>query len=444
MSQAGSPLPDPVEGNAGAVSGARDGRVVVVGAGAAGLAAAAALRAAGQPVTLIEAAPRIGGRAWTAYPAALGGAAFDHGASWLHAAHRNPLVAMAQAAGAVLLDSDATRSERLMVDARSATPAEHAAYDAAEAAWTGAVTACLPGPDRSLADAAASVAHDPWTANLETWEATIIAAADPDLLSLRDWHANRLEGPNLRAPGGLGALLLRCLAPLAGEVALGTPATRIAWDGSVVRVHTPRGTIEAASCIVTVSTGVLRAGAIAFDPPLPAAVQAALDGLPMGLLSKVALRAAGPDRLGLPPGCSVERRLGTRGQPALMLQAWPDGQDHAIGFLGGRIAWELATLPPAESLAFARAQVARALGSGAVAAFREDGVVTRWGTDPLSLGAYAYALPGAAGARAVLGTPLAAGRLVFAGEAVRTDGLAGTVGGAMLSGQAAAAMAAGP
>ena len=65
-------------------------------------------------------------------------------------------------------------------------------------------------------------------------------------------------------------------------------------------------------------------------------------------------------------------------------------------------------------------------------------VVTQWGTDALQLGGYAYARPGQAGARGVLGTPLGDGRLVFAGEAVCTDGLAGTVGGAWLSGRQAA------
>jgi monoamine oxidase len=65
-------------------------------------------------------------------------------------------------------------------------------------------------------------------------------------------------------------------------------------------------------------------------------------------------------------------------------------------------------------------------------------VVTGWAADPFYRGAYAYARPGCAGARAVLGTPLADGRLIFAGEATRTDGLAGTVGGAFLAGEEAA------
>jgi monoamine oxidase len=60
-------------------------------------------------------------------------------------------------------------------------------------------------------------------------------------------------------------------------------------------------------------------------------------------------------------------------------------------------------------------------------------------TDPLACGAYAYARPGCADARRTLGAPIAGGRLVFAGEATRVDGLAGTVGGAFLAGREAAA-----
>jgi monoamine oxidase len=53
-------------------------------------------------------------------------------------------------------------------------------------------------------------------------------------------------------------------------------------------------------------------------------------------------------------------------------------------------------------------------------------------------GCYAYAVPGHAAARAALAQPVADGRLVFGGEACHTDGFAGTVGGAWISGQAAA------
>jgi monoamine oxidase len=269
------------------------------------------------------------------------------------------------------------------------------------------------------------------------WEATLIAASDPRDLSLADWHLNLLAGGNRIVRGGLGDFIARRIGGMAGPVALGTPARRIAWDDGV-RVETPAGTIRARAAIVTVSTGVLAAGGIVFTPALPDAVQGAIDGLPMGLLSKVALRAAGDDRLGLPASCSVDRQVAEPDDAAMSLHFWPGGQDHMVGFFGGRIAWEIAREGEQAAEDFARSQIRVLFGSKADAAFRPGAVVTGWGTDPAFLGAYAYARPGHVAARGAMAAPIADGRLAFAGEAWREDGLAGTVGGAFLSGQEAA------
>ena len=75
---------------------------------------------------------------------------------------------------------------------------------------------------------------------------------------------------------------------------------------------------------------------------------------------------------------------------------------------------------------------------GRVEGLDAPGVVTRWGTDRYSLGAYAYARPGDADQRGVLADAWPGERLLFAGEACRMDGLAGTAGGAFLSGTEAA------
>lgn len=413
----------------------RDDGVVIIGAGVAGLAAARHLRRLDVPVTVLEAAGRIGGRAFTENPAALGGAAFDHGASWLHAAQRNPLVALADPAEDRLLNSDDERTELLFIEGRRADAGETAAY---EAAWDRLDPAVAPAlaegqPDRSLADAMAAMQDDPWAATVAGWEGAIIAAADADALSVRDWRQNRLDGPNLIVHGGLGAFVARRLAT---EVELATPATAVAWDDAAgVRVETSRGTVRAAACIVTVSTGVLASGAIRFVPALPYAVEAAIAGLPMGLLSKVALRAGGPDRLGLAANTGLVRQM-RAGSGASAFIAWPRGGDHIVGFIGGRTAWALAD-DPAAAEAYARSELNAMLG-GDAARLTGGALVTAWATDPFALGSYAYAPPGMADMRGRLAAAFPAERLLFAGEACRTDGLAGTVGGAFLSGTEAA------
>ena len=403
--------------------------IAVIGAGVAGLSAAAAIRSAGLRCELLEATRRIGGRAFTETPAILYGAPFDHGASWFHAARRNPLAEIALRHGDPLSNSDSAWT-------RDLPESDGAAYDAAQERFGTCIAALASGPDTSFATAVDAVADDPWTATIEAFEATMIAAADSRELSLHDWQLNDLEEGNRTVAGGLGAFVARRLAQ---EAHLATPVRQIAWDGAGVTLETPSGTLRAGGCIVTVSTGVLRAGGIAFAPELPASHMAALDALPMGLLTKVALAASGPDRVGLPSQCSVVRRLPRRHAPMMSFIAWPSGAAHVIGFVGGSTAWRLAQEGPAATAAFARDRWAAALGDGARGALA-DAIVTNWGTDPAFLGSYAYARPGHSGARAALREKLAGGRLVFAGEAVARDGLAGTVGGAWNSGAEAAAV----
>jgi monoamine oxidase len=417
--------------------------IAVVGAGVAGLAAAASLRAEGHSVVVIERAARIGGRALTIREPSLGGAALDHGASWLHAAERNPLVPMAESSGARLLDSDAMRIWQTMIDGQPADPAALAASAATDARLGAALENYVASgaPDMSLAAALDAqpepVFSDPWAASFEAWEGPVIAAAPAEQLSVRDWAANRLDGRNLLVEGGLGQWVVDVLGPPAAPVHLNTCVQRIAWHGAEIQLETSAGTISASGCIVTVSTGVMAAGGVRFVPELPDPMQQAVAGLPMGLLTKVALPASGTDRLGLPAWSVVDRRLSRRGEPAMIFNIWPGGHDYAIGFIGGSTAWDLAARK-AEAIEFAQSELIRLLGGRAREAFAPSGaVVTSWGTDPYTLGAYCYALPGQAGARTTLGSFGSTGRLVFAGEAVH-ETLAGTVGGAFETGMRAA------
>jgi monoamine oxidase len=413
--------------------------VVIVGAGAAGLAAAVDLRAAGRSTLLLEAAEAPGGRARTTTPAVLGGSWLDEGAAWLHMAEHNPLVPLATRAGHSLKVAFRNAS-RMFVGNRLATEAEHAAYEAAEAAWFDCVMSHPAEPDTDLATASGALRHeDPWAPTVEAWHASLIDAVDAPYLSLADFRLNQLDGENLMAQRGFGRLLRDLLEADAGPIRCGCPVRRITWNGSDVAVETPQGTISAASAIVTVSTGVLGAGTITFDPPLPAETTAAIADLPMGLLSKIVLRARGADRRGMMEPTHAFRRLERLGDPFMSFIAWPRGTDHVIGFVGGDAAWAVAPDPRA-ALDLARSEWRAMFGAEADGIFAEAGFTTDWGTDPHHLGAYSYARPGGAGARAVLAQPIGDGRLLFAGEACRTDGMAGTVGGAVLDGRRAAAL----
>ena len=74
-----------------------DTEIVIIGGGAAGIAAGRRLREAKVECLVIEARTRLGGRAWTVNDAS--GFALDLGCGWLHSANRNPWVPIAEAQG---------------------------------------------------------------------------------------------------------------------------------------------------------------------------------------------------------------------------------------------------------------------------------------------------------------------------------------------------------
>lgn len=418
--------------------------VVVIGAGVAGLSAAASLRQAGLRVLVLEALGRIGGRARTVNEPALGGTWFDHGASWLHVAESNPLVPIAEAAGEQLINSDELRNERTFIGTRLATVAELDDYAEAWPRFIAAGDALLAeeGPDGSgdgsLADIAKTLPDDPWALSVEMWEGPVICVSEAGRYSLRDWKRNVLSGGNRMVDGGIGAFVERRLGQ-GLDIRLNSKVHGVRWSGDGVTVQTGQGAIEARACIISVSTGVLASGAIAFDPPLPASVGECLAALPMGLAIKVALRANGPDRLDLPNYCSVDRRVERPGEPAIVLQFWPLGRDYVSAWIGADTAWALQEQGDAACIDFVRSHLSSLFGARASELFPgPEAVVTQWGREANFLGSYAYALPGHADARGKLGLPLADGRLVICGEACNEDGLAGTVGGAWHDGRRAA------
>jgi monoamine oxidase len=414
--------------------------IVIIGAGLAGLGAAAVVRDQGRRALVLEASNRVGGRAWTDYPAALGGVWFDMGAVWFHDAERNPLVPIARAAGDTLLRSDEIRKERTFIGDRVANAAELAAFADAWPRYEAAADAMVAAEgDVSLAEVTRRLPNDPWAATIEAWEGPVICAVDADRFSALDWRRNALGGSNLVPEGGIGAFVQRRLTQ-GLDIRLNTPVTRVRWGGAggQVTVETPSGAITAAACIVTVSTGVLASGTLVFDPVLPASVIDAVQALPMGLAMKVALRATGPDRLDLPLHCSVDRILDRQGDSLMPFQCWPFGRDYVQGWIGGSVAWDLARAGEAAAVDFALSYLRRAFGGRVDRLFAGGtSLVTRWDADPRVRGAYCYASPGSALARDVLAEPVAGGHLMFAGEACHVP-FAGTVAGAWLSGQTAA------
>lgn len=397
--------------------------VIIIGAGAAGLAAGQRLREAGWKVLLLEARERIGGRIWTDHrygPVELG-AEFIHGAqatTWQYV----------QAAG---LRTQAWGSDRRF--ARRGTmlatddPCIALTYQFYEAVTTYA------GPERSVADVMASLA-DPdepaaqmtlrWLANLE--------GADPARLSATALAHERRTSTNgqgnFHLLDGYTTLVTAMAAGL--TIKTGAPVTKIAWQRGEVVVTLMDGTQHTAPrVIITVPLGVLQAGAITFTPELPATKQAALERIAMGHVTKLVLWF---DRQCWEPFTIMS----TDGK---IVTWWPvvsTTTPALMGYQGGAAALALAHMSEDQALTLALNELTSLFGSEVRQAWL-GGQMSAWSHDPWSNGAYSYSPVGMGSARAMLAAPVDE-VLYFAGEACATNGHLATVHGAIETGHQAA------
>jgi monoamine oxidase len=399
--------------------------VAIVGAGSAGLSAARTLIAAGKTVVVLEAMSRIGGRAFTDHDTF--GVPFDWGCAWIHSADRNPYLPLAKQWGFELALHD-DWLDRVYYGSRRLTEAEMrrvtrirneivAANEREARKRDGAVSSVRPirTPEEQIA---------------ATYMGPMDMAVDFDELAIRDYDDQAELEPNYLVRQGFGELVRR-----SGEgvpVSLSTPVRRIRYGGSGVVLETENGSVSARACIVTASTGVLRAGGIDFDPALPEWKQAAIADVPMAMLAKIPLLLDG-ERFGLK---AFEDILCE--QPSnqdIYFLAFPFDSNLMIGFVGGGFAWEMSAAGRDVAVDFATGALKRVFGNDA-AKHVVKGDLSRWASNPWVRGAYSAARPGRTAARRELGRPLA-NRLFFAGEALAGE-FAQTCGGASLSGAAAA------
>jgi monoamine oxidase len=402
-----------------------DPEVIVIGAGAAGLAAARTLLAQHRRVVVLEARDRIGGRAWTE-PDCFG-QPFDHGASFIHAEHANPWTAIARRLGfATEIDP---RRRRLYVEGRPANAADLAAFLAArEAALDRVLAAGRGAKDMSLAAALAE--SGPWAPQAEVALGPWLLGADNEDAGAADF-ARAVAGQDRLVHRGYGRLVAEYGRGV--PVRLGAAVRRIDWRGRRVVVDAGRERVRAPVAIVTLPIGVLAAERVRFKPPLPSSKLGAIDALPMGLLTKIALVFDG-DPLGLGDAFYLHEQ--TPDQRAALYMVRPLGQDLIMAFVGGSLARELEASGEAAAAELALEPLLRTFGASIrrrLKGMRQS----RWGIDPFSLGSYSVARPGGAGLRATLAEPLD-DRLLFAGEACADEGWAATVAGAHCSGRAAA------
>lgn len=382
--------------------------VAIVGAGSAGLAAAKTAQGLGLDVVVLEASHRIGGRGYTEELAP--GVPFDLGCHWMHSASLNPYVAIAEKYGFHYRKGSYPRG--LYIDGRRATAAEGAELEAfIDRNHDAVITAAKEGRDISLADA--TERENCWTRVFDYWT-TIGCAADFDQVSVMDTlHYNDTD-ENWPLKEGFGALIARFGADV--PVTLNCAIQRIEWGGPEVVLHSKKGPIRAKRVIVTVSTGILGAGDIRFDPVLPNWKLAAIEALPLGTHNRIGLMLDrdpfGPD---FPKGSLL---LEEEAEP-MGFGFRPFGQDWVVGYTGGRFALWLERAGQAAAVELAKEKLAKVFGND-IKKYVTRSIVTAWAGDPWVKGSYSAALPGQGHQRAEIAKPIE-DRLFFAGEATSTE-----------------------
>jgi monoamine oxidase len=396
--------------------------VAIIGAGAAGLGAAHALRGAGISFVVLEARDRVGGRGHTIM--ASPEVTFDLGCGWLHSADQNAFVRIADK-----LDFEIDKTLPPWRDRAvgKAFPQEERA----------SFIHTLDDFFQRLHEAAKGGVDHPASRYLEPgnrWNPMIdaissyINGTETDRVSILDFDAYEDTNLNWRVRRGYGALMAAYGASL--PIKFNCAITLIDHSQPRLRLETSLGALSTDKVIVTVPTSLIADQTIRFHPALPDKLDAAAH-LPLGLADKVTLALAEPEALpkeGNLRGATMRREMGT-------YHLRPFGQPCIEGFFGGRYARELEDA-----------------GDGAIAAASIDEIVSflgsdirrklkplkesRWAHDPFARGSYSHALPGHAGKRAVLAAPVD-GRLFFAGEATSPNFFS-TAHGAHDSGERAA------
>jgi monoamine oxidase len=400
--------------------------IAIIGAGAAGLGAANALKDSDLSFLVLEARDRVGGRGHTVMAAP--DVVFDVGCGWLHSANKNSFVKIAEQLKFEINKDLPPWRDRAVGNAfppeqrgdfiRSLDDFFQRLHDAAK-------TAIKTGRD-APADTYLESGNR-WNPMIDA-TSTYINGCELDRVSILDFDAYEDTNVNWRVRRGYGALMAAYGAAL--PLAFNCVVTLIDHSGKRVRIETSQGTLTADKAIITVPTNLIADEAIRFHPALPEKVDAAAN-LPLGLADKVVLALAEPEALpteGNLRGATMRTEMGT-------YHLRPFGQPCVEGFFGGRFA-----------------QTLEDAGDGAIAAHSIDEIVSflgndfrrklrplkesRWAHDPFARGSYSHALPGHSGKRAVFAAPVD-GRLFFAGEATSPNFFS-TAHGARDSGERAA------
>jgi len=403
----------------------RDADIVVIGAGAAGIAAARRVQAANRKVIVVEATPLIGGRCLT--DTGTFDVPFDRGARWIHNPDTNPIARLVRNAGLEL--SAAPLAQKIRIGQRNARPGETEQFLAALVHANRAIDDASRGKaDQACASVLPKDLGD-WAGTTEFVLGANGTGKDLSDVSVMDRARAQDRSTIIGCRQGLGVLIARLGAQI--PMSLSAPVSQIGWSNRDVVVETPAGKIAARAAVVTASSNVLAAGNIKFTPEMPKRQLEAATRLTLGSYDRIALQLpANP--LGLSRDDTViEQSNSTR---TALLSANIGGSSLCVIDVAGSFGRDLSAQGEKAMVAFAVEWLTKLFGNDLASAVKKSSA-TRWNASPFALGAMSVAPPGAQPLRKTLGEPF--GNVFLAGEATH-ETLWGTVHGAWESGERAA------
>lgn len=417
-------------------------RIVVIGAGAAGLAAARALHEAGARVTVLEARDRIGGRVHT--DRSTFGIPVELGAQYVQGRSRdrtaNPVWTMAQDQKwkTVPYSSGLSAAVRAGKDVDSKQLARN--YEAFEAFVGESRESAFRSVEAAIAAYVKQARLDP--RRVEELRAMVAAAVgiefagDIDQVSVAGAaRARSYGGDNWMLKDGFDQVTRRLAAGLP-DVRLGEIVSGVEHGKTSCTVTTGRRTYPADYVVSTLPLGVLQAQAVRFVPALPPEKAQAIARMGMGQLGKVILEF---------PSAFWESGtnwfLSLKSAPPWgvsfsTLAAVHPGRHFLTMWHSGSLERQREDLPDGEIVKIALAEIRHAAGEPFPAPLRT--AITRWGKDPYSRGAYSFPRAGSTSADVETLAKSVDNRLFFAGEATSAPYF-GTVHGAILTGRREAA-----
>ena len=407
-----------------AIAQAGDTDVVVVGAGAAGIAAARRIVAAGRRCVMVEATDRVGGRCVT--DTGIFGVPYDQGAHAIHRSDINPLAKLARGAGLDVYTMPP--GQRLRVGRRFAREGELEDFLAALVRATRAIGEAARAPRDVAAVQALPKDLGEWRPTVEFILGPSYCGRILDELSAQDLSRSTERDSQAYCRQGYGALLAKLADGL--PVRLETPVRRIATWGGTAYVETSKGALQPRAVIVTASTAVI--GKIKFEPDLPKRHVDVAAKLPLGNYERIALELAG-NPLGLEKDDLVFEKAGDARTAALLANV--SGTSLCFVDVAGKFGRGLPAQGEGAMQAFALDWLAGLFGNDVKKAVKRTHV-TQWAKEPWALGSFSSAAPGGQPGRRILAEPVR-DRIWFAGEATHETQW-GTVGGAWESGEQAA------